>query len=109
MVRARARTAQNTLVVIPPSIPIQNTVILPHISVVTQFTSVFHKVTTVLPYVPVFPIGETAFPMAQINLTNDANTYPMVQVTIGQTDSQGKKLGKSYLRILFLFTTIIVI
>ena len=49
-------------------------------------------------------IAETTFPTAQINLMNDTNTCP----TIGQTNSQGNKLSKSYLRI-FLFTTFIVI
>ena len=78
MTRARDRTTQDALEIIPPSIPIQNIAMLPHNSVVTHFASVFQGVTIVLPHAPVFPIGETTFPMTQINLMNDVNTPPMV-------------------------------
>ena len=37
MARARDRTTQNALEIIPSSIPIQNIAMLPHNSVVTQF------------------------------------------------------------------------
>ena len=48
--RGRARTAQNTLVSILPSIPIQNIVISPHNSVVTQLAFAFQGFPTVLPH-----------------------------------------------------------
>ena len=87
--RVRSRTVQNTLAIIQPCILIQNIVMLPYDSVATQFASTFHNMPKVFPHAPVFIIRETVFLVTQINSMNDANTSPMVQVIIGQTDSQG--------------------